>query len=62
MALLALEIYTIEYEVGGLDRLKSCGAGSFEELAMIYHLILDILSGLHAQRGVVCARAGPETG
>jgi hypothetical protein len=36
MTFLALEIYmhTFEYELGGLDRLKSCGAGSFEDLPL----------------------------
>ena len=49
------------YELGGLDRLKNCGHGAFEDLSMIVHLVLTILSVLYddvmtAQRGVARAR------
>jgi hypothetical protein len=54
------------YELGGLDRLKNCGHGAFEDLSMIHvvHLVLAILSVLYddvmtTQCGV--ARAGPES-
>jgi hypothetical protein len=37
VAFLVLEIYT--FSNGGLDRLKSCGHGAFEYLAMLVHLV-----------------------
>ena len=48
-----------EYELRGLYRLKSCGGGPFEDLAMIDHLVSTILSVPH--NGVRIFR-GPESG
>jgi hypothetical protein len=50
-----------EYELGGVDRLKNCRAGSFEDISRIVHLVLAILTVLDdgvmtAQRGVARAR------
>ena len=47
------------YELGGLYRLKNCGTGSFEDLDMIVHLVLDhSTSPGWGVRGV----DGPESG
>jgi hypothetical protein len=48
-----------EYELGGVDRLKNCRAGSFEDISMIVHLVLAILGVLHD--GVKTAM-GPKSG
>ncbi len=64
MAFLTHGMDGTQYETGGLDRRNSCGHVFFEDLAIIAHLVLAILSVLPdgvrslrtAQRGVARAR------
>ena len=56
----SINIHLLEYELAGLDRpnFKNCGGGPVEDLAMLVHLVLAILSVLKAHDGVRTVQRG----